>query len=60
MQTTDKTLTCMQVDLIDFSGPEFSAMDNRLAALRLVQRGLCDAALFDSQGMALASLPEDT
>ena len=25
-------------------------MDNRLAALRLVQRGLCDAALFDSQG----------
>ena len=38
------------MDLIDFKGPTFAGMDNRLAALRLVQGGLCDAALFDSAG----------
>lgn len=39
-----------QVDLIDFSGPAFSETDNRVAALRLVQLGLTDAALFDPAG----------
>ena len=40
----------MQVDLIDFSGPAFPNVDNRVAALRLVQKELCDAALFDPSG----------
>ena len=43
-----------QVDLIEFQGPIFQGLDNRLAALRLVQNGLCDAALFDSAGGAPA------
>lgn len=40
----------LQVDLIDFSGPAFKTVDNRVAALRLVQKELCDAALFDPTG----------
>jgi hypothetical protein len=38
------------VDLISFHGPTFHGVDNRVAALRLVQKGLCDAALFDPSG----------
>ena len=45
----------VQVDLLDFSGPEFRHVDNRVAALRLVQKNLCDAALFDPQGGASCS-----
>ena len=40
----------LQVDLISFQGPTFRHVDNRVAALRLVQKGLCDAALFDPSG----------
>ena len=40
----------MQVDLIDFSGPIYRHVDNRFAALRLVQKRFCDAALFNPQG----------
>ena len=40
----------MQVDLISFNGPTFKNWDNRVAALRLVQKNLCDAALFDPSG----------
>ena len=43
----------VQVDLISFTGPTFAGYDNRVAALRLVQKGLCDAALFDPSGAAL-------
>ena len=42
--------TMLQVDLISFSGPTFKGWDNRVAALRLVQKNLCDAALFDPSG----------
>ena len=35
---------------MDFSGPAFEHVDNRFAALTLVQKGLCDAALFSPQG----------
>ena len=42
-----------EVDLIDFSGPLYEGVDNRVAALRLVQRELCDAALFDPSGTLL-------
>ena len=41
----------LQVDLISFTGPTFAGYDNRVAALRLVQKGLCDAALFDPSGI---------
>ncbi len=41
----------VQVDLIDLNGPLYTGFDNRLAALRLVQKGLCDAALFDPSGL---------
>ena len=45
------------VDLIDFAGPLYAATDNRVAALRLVQQELCDAALFDPSGTLL--VPHD-
>ena len=45
-----KRLCCAQVDLISFNGPTFKNWDNRVAALRLVQKNLCDAALFDPSG----------
>ena len=49
------SISCnFQVDLIDFSGPAFMTVDNRVAALRLVQKELCDAALFDPSGMMSA------
>ena len=41
---------CAQVDVADFSGPDFEHVDNRYAALTLVQQGLCDAALFTPSG----------
>ena len=39
-----------QVDLVDFSGPDYQAVDKRCVALRLVEKGLCDAALFNPSG----------
>ena len=38
------------MDLVDFSGPDFKAVDKRCVALRLVEKGLCDAALFNPSG----------
>jgi len=40
----------MEIDMIDFSGPAFSGIDNRLMALRLVQHGLSSAAMFQADG----------
>jgi hypothetical protein len=48
----------VEVDLVDFSGPDFAHVDNRFAALTLVQKGLCDAALFSPQGQML--IPQET
>ena len=39
-----------EIDMIDFSGPAFSRVDNRLMALRLVEKGLSSAALFHPDG----------
>jgi hypothetical protein len=36
----------IEVDLVQFSGPEFRNIDHRLMALKLVQLGLSDAAMF--------------
>jgi len=38
----------LEIDMIDFAGPAFEAVDNRLMALRLVQRGLSKAAMFQA------------
>lgn len=40
----------LEVDLIEFSGPAFEGVDNRLMALQLVQQGLTDAAMFLADG----------
>ena len=39
-----------EVDLVDFSGPAYEHVDNRLMALRLVQHGLSRSAMFQSDG----------
>jgi len=40
----------LEIDMIDFSGPAFAGIDNRLMALRLVQYGLSSAAMFQADG----------
>ncbi len=40
----------IEVDMIRFSGPCFEKLDNRLMALKLVQNGLTNAALFTADG----------
>jgi len=40
----------LEIDMIDFSGPAFEAIDNRLMALRLVQFGMTQAAMFQPDG----------
>lgn len=40
----------LEIDMIDFQGVAFGAVDNRLMALRLVQRGLSCAAMFRADG----------
>lgn len=39
-----------EIDMIDFSGPAFAKVDNRLMALRLVEKGLSNAAMFTADG----------
>jgi hypothetical protein len=40
----------IEIDMIKFSGPLFSGLDNRLMSLLLVERGLTDAAMFTAEG----------
>jgi hypothetical protein len=40
----------IEVDMIKFSGPCFSDLDNRLMALQLVEQGLTDTAMFTADG----------
>jgi len=40
----------VEIDMIEFSGPAFEKVDNRLMALRLVQHGLSNAAMFTADG----------
>lgn len=42
----------VEVDLIQFSGPAFAGVDNRLMALHLVRHGLTEAAMFTAAGEA--------
>lgn len=40
----------VEIDMIEFTGPAFEQVDNRLMALRLVQYGLSNAAMFNADG----------
>lgn len=40
----------LEIDLIDFSGPAFDDVDNRLMALRLVELGMTQGAMFNANG----------
>ena len=46
----DLTRDRMEVDMIRFSGPAFTGVDNRLMSLQLVRQRLTNAALFDPDG----------
>jgi hypothetical protein len=46
----DLTIDRVEVDMIKFSGPAFTSIDNRLVTLRLVQDGLTNAAMFTANG----------
>ncbi|MGX9987026.1 TonB-dependent receptor [Chryseobacterium sp. POL2] len=47
----------VEIDMIDFSGPSFAYVDNRLMSLQLVKRGMTDAVIFNSEGNNM--LPAD-
>jgi len=49
----DLTWERVEVDMIRFSGPAFSRVDNRLMALQLVRQGLTEAAMFTAKGEAI-------
>jgi hypothetical protein len=40
----------IEIDMIEFSGPDFNRVDNRLMSLKLVQHGLTEAAMFTATG----------
>src|ERR1700722_1191113 len=43
----------VEVDMIEFSGPHFHNIDNRLMSLQLVQQGLTNAAMFTADGQVV-------
>ena len=49
----DLTWERVEVDMIRFSGPAFTRVDNRLMALQLVQQDLTEAAMFTAKGEAV-------
>ncbi len=53
----DISVDKLEIDMIDFRGPAFRYVDNRLMSLQLVKRGMTDAVIFSSNGENL--LPED-
>ncbi|MEW5981799.1 MAG: TonB-dependent receptor [Acidobacteriota bacterium] len=46
----DLTRDRMEVDMVKFSGPAFTGVDNRLMSLQLVQQRLTNAAVFTADG----------
>ena len=40
----------LEIDTINFSGPRFADIDNRLMSLQLVKNGMTDAVMFDPEG----------
>ncbi len=47
------TIERIEIDLVDFSGDLFKAVDNRIISLWLVQLGLSGAAMFSADGKVL-------
>lgn len=47
----------LEIDMIDFSGPSFEYVDNRLMSLQLVRNGMTEAVIFSPEGNNL--LPAD-
>ncbi len=43
----------IEIDMIEFSGEAFAAIDNRLMSLMLVQMGLSNAAMFGPEGKVI-------
>lgn len=40
----------LEIDMINFSGPRFMYVDNRLMSLQLVKNGMTNAVMFDAEG----------
>ena len=40
----------LEIDMVDFSGPVFEQIDNRFMALRLVEFGMTQGAMFNAKG----------
>lgn len=47
----------IEIDMIDFSGPDFEYVDNRLMSLQLVKSGMTEAVMFTPDGTNV--LPSD-
>ena len=48
----------IEVDMIEFNGPDFDEVDNRILSLKLVETGLAQAVMFDKSGQV--EQPADT
>jgi hypothetical protein len=48
--TDDLSRERIEVDMIKFSGPRFTKVDNRLMSLQLVQQELAEATMFTAEG----------
>jgi len=45
--------TAVEIDLINFSGPDFIQVDNRVMSLQLIKNGFTDAVIFGPEGQNL-------
>lgn len=43
----------VEIDMVEFSGPAFEAVDHRIISLRLVEHGLSPVAMFSASGKVL-------
>ncbi|MDB4297635.1 TonB-dependent receptor [Flavobacteriaceae bacterium] len=48
----------LEIDMINFSGPRFMFVDNRLMSLQLVKNGMTNAVMFDANGKTLLPAQE--
>ena len=53
----DISVDNLEIDMIDFSGPAFEYVDNRLMSLQLVKNGMTEAVIFTPDGTNM--LPSD-
>ena len=48
----------IEVDMLEFNGPNFEKFDNRILCLKLVERGLSNAIMFDRKGFVVQASEE--